>query len=157
MAIYQSDLTPEDSYVALIKGDIQPGDDVLVRIHRECFLGDFMGSELCDCGRKLKQAREIITNEGKGLVLYIRPSDSAAGFKQNNGYHCCAQASTKAGSSVSEALMINPHELNCAVSAKILADLGITSVRPIISESEINFSFQAYGVDVKEQVIMEVF
>uniref|UniRef100_UPI0006D0459C 3,4-dihydroxy-2-butanone-4-phosphate synthase n=1 Tax=Desulfosarcina cetonica TaxID=90730 RepID=UPI0006D0459C len=77
VAAYTSEFSPDDAYIALIKGAIQPEDEVLVRIHRECFLGDFMGSLLCDCGRKLQQARELITARGKGLLLYVRPRDAA--------------------------------------------------------------------------------
>lgn len=151
VAVYRSDLTPDDSYVALIKGDITSDDDVLVRIHRECFLGDFMDSQLCDCGRKLKRAREIITAEGKGVLLYIRPADGTAGFQNKDG-DCCTRNPSGTHLSVSQDLVMKRELLNCAVSAKILADLGISMVRSITSEPEIDLGFETYGLNVTELV-----
>ncbi len=62
---YESNLTPEASYIAMIKGEISQNDQVLVRIHKECFLGDFVNSSLCDCSRKLRDSKQIITEAGK--------------------------------------------------------------------------------------------
>ena len=60
------------NHIALVKGDIQPDDEVLVRVHSECLTGDVFGSLRCDCGEQLHHAMEIIDKEGKGVLLYMR-------------------------------------------------------------------------------------
>ena len=151
VAVYTSDFTPDDVYVALIKGEIKPDDEVLVRIHRECFLGDFMGSQLCDCSRKLNRAREIITAEGKGVLLYIRPRDGIASFQDNAG-SCCTQHLAEGRPSATQTLMLKRELLSCAISANILSDLGIRKVRSITSDPENDMTFEPYGLNLTERV-----
>ena len=148
---YTSSLTPNDVYVALIKGEIEPGDTVLVRIHRECFLGDLFGSQLCDCSQKLQRAREMITAEGKGVLLYIRRKDFSADTHQNSPF-CGASSQILERRDVSNALVFKREVLNCGVCAKILSDLGIRKVRSITSNPDNQTTFKTYGIELSEMV-----
>lgn len=151
VATYVSDLTPDEVYIALIKGDIQPEDEVLVRIHRECFLGDFMGSLLCDCGQKLNRSREMISEEGKGVLLYIRHKGHNIGF--DHGSETCGiiDQSLK-DEEATQTLMFRRELLNCGVCAKILLDIGIGKVRAITSNPDAVDSFETYGIELTGHV-----
>ena len=78
--VYTSDCSPDDIFIALVKGEIRPDDPVLVRVHRECFVSDLLGSVSCDCGRQLHRAMEMIANEGRGVLLYVRQEGRGIGF-----------------------------------------------------------------------------
>jgi len=151
VATYTSPLTPDDVYIALIKGEISPEDAVLVRIHRECFLGDLFGSQLCDCSQKLRRAREMITAEGKGVLLYIRRKDFSNETHQKLPF-CGAsdrllEKKGRAGESV-----FRREVLNCGVCAKILSDLGIQKVRSITSNPDNQTTFTTYGIELVDMV-----
>lgn len=155
VVVYTSDFTPEDAYIALIKGDLRPDDEVLVRIHRECFLGDFMDSQLCDCGKKLKRARELITARGKGVLLYIRPRDAAAAY-DGKGPHCCTRQNFKNRSCATPTLRQNRELIDGAIAANILADLGVRKICPITDAPDGCLEFESHGliltgnIDLKE-------
>lgn len=148
---YCSPLTPDDVYVALIKGDIETDKEILVRIHRECFLGDFMGSLLCDCSQKLKRARELITSEGRGVLLYVRRKDGSIDFK-NSPDGCGAKTHATGRQQATETLKFKREVLNCGVCAKILLDLGIRKVRSLTSNPDNNATFDIYGLELTERV-----
>ena len=148
---YVSPLTPDDVYVALIKGDIKPDDNVLVRIHRECFLGDLFGSRLCDCSQKLRRAREMISTEGKGVLLYIRRKDFSNDAHQKLAF-CGAPDPIVKKEDISQALVTRREFLNCGICAKILLDQGIRKVRSITSNPDNQITFKAYGLELSEMV-----
>lgn len=148
---YVSPLTPDDVYVALIKGDIQPDENVLVRIHRECFLGDLFGSQLCDCSHKLHRAREMISEEGKGVLLYIRRKDFSSDTHQELAF-CGASGKIVERGNISQELVTKREFLNCGICAKILLDQGIHNVRSITSNPDNQTTFKAYGLELSEMV-----
>ncbi len=69
-----------EHHVALVKGNIQPGDEVLVRVHSECLTGDAFGSLKCDCGEQLQAALDKIEKAGKGVLLYMRQEGRGIGL-----------------------------------------------------------------------------
>ena len=151
VASYASAVTPDLSYVALIKGDIDPNDDVLVRVHKECFLGDFMGSRLCDCSRKLRVSRELITRAGKGVLLYIRSRDAVIDFDHApNGCSIIPDSMDQAGRLRTQVL--REEAFSCAICAKILLDLGVRRIRPITSGSQTGANFETYGLKLAQWV-----
>lgn len=151
LVTYGSDLTPEISYIAMIKGDISQDDQVLVRIHKECFLGDFVNSSLCDCSRKLRHSKEIITNEGKGILLYLRRKDGLFDFEHHAGG--CTAAQDNPDESKNQKDVVKQQELfHCGICAKILLDIGIDQIRPIISRPSYEINFETYGLKLAESV-----
>ncbi len=148
---YESDLTPEASYIAMIKGEISQNDQVLVRIHKECFLGDFVNSSLCDCSRKLQHSKQIITEAGKGILLYIRRKDGLFDFEHHDGGCTADQAGPDATQNQNE--IVKRQELfHCGICAKILLDLGVKKVRPIIGRPDHGINFEAYDLRLAERV-----
>jgi 3,4-dihydroxy 2-butanone 4-phosphate synthase/GTP cyclohydrolase II len=69
------------SHIALVKGDIKPEDEVMVRVHSECLTGDVFGSMRCDCGEQLRNAMQMIDKEGKGVILYMRQEGRGIGIE----------------------------------------------------------------------------
>ena len=68
--VFENDVD-EMKHIALVKGDIQPEDEVLVRVHSECVTGDLFGSLRCDCGDQLHEAMAMVEKEGKGVIVYM--------------------------------------------------------------------------------------
>ena len=151
VASYASAVMPDTSYVALIKGEISPEDDVLVRIHKECFLGDFMGSQLCDCNRKLQASREIITAAGKGVLLYIHNRDAIVDFERHpDGCSTIPELTDKTRRTRTQ--MMREEQFSCAICAKILLDLGVRRIRPITGNPHNDAHFETYGLKLTEWV-----
>jgi len=69
-----------DTHIAFVKGEIRPGDPVLVRVHSECLTGDVFGSMRCDCGEQLRNALRRIEEEGTGILLYMRQEGRGIGL-----------------------------------------------------------------------------
>jgi 3,4-dihydroxy 2-butanone 4-phosphate synthase/GTP cyclohydrolase II len=151
VATYASEVTPALSYVVLIKGEITPDDDVLVRIHKECFLGDFMGSRLCDCHRKLEAAREMITTAGKGVLVYIRNRDGIVDFGHNPD-GCSAVPQQLDQEDLNQAQLLRRELFSHAICAKILLDLGVRNICPISGNPNHNADFETYGLKLANWV-----
>ncbi|MEJ2324566.1 MAG: 3,4-dihydroxy-2-butanone-4-phosphate synthase, partial [Nitrospirota bacterium] len=79
-AIAFSNDVDDNIHIALVKGDMEPGDKVLVRVHSECLTGDVFGSRRCDCGEQLHHAMAMIEREGKGVILYMRQEGRGIGL-----------------------------------------------------------------------------
>ncbi len=90
---YENELHDE-THLALVKGDITPGEPVLVRVHSECLTGDVLGSMRCDCGGQLAAAMCQISGEGKGVLLYMRQEGRGIGLTRSAPTPCRTRATT---------------------------------------------------------------
>jgi len=142
-------------HVALVKGEIKPGDDVLVRVHSECLTGEVFGSKRCDCGEQLHRAMEMIKKEGKGVILYIRQEGRGIGFLnklkayelQDKGLDT-VEANLKLG--------FRPDLRDYGIGAQILVDLGIRKMRLMTNNPRKIVGLEGYGLKVVERVSLEV-
>ncbi|MCA9779116.1 MAG: GTP cyclohydrolase II, partial [Candidatus Eremiobacteraeota bacterium] len=80
IALYQDPADVAKEHIALIFGDIENGENVLTRVHSECFTGDVLGSLRCDCGEQLEAAMNLVGDSGAGLVLYLRQEGRGIGL-----------------------------------------------------------------------------
>jgi len=152
--VYENDV--EDlQHIALVKGDINKEDSVLVRVHSECMTGDIFGSLRCDCGDQLHKAMQMMDKEGSGVILYIRQEGRGIGLVNK----LKAYVLQDKGFDTVEA----NHELgfradlrNYGIGAQVLVDLGIKKMRLITNNPKKVVGLEGYGLSVVEQVPIEI-
>lgn len=153
LSLYENTKDDKD-HLALVYGDVEGMDDVLVRVHSECFTGDVLGSLRCDCGEQLDTSMRRIAEHGQGVVIYLRQEGRGIGLQskleaynlQDEGYDT-VEANRMLGHGADER--------DYAIAAKILDDLGISSVRLLTNNPEKIESLDAYGIEITERVSLE--
>ena len=147
---YRSDVDTHE-HVALIFGDVQGGEGVLVRVHSRCLTGDVFHSMRCDCGWQLHSAMQMIAEEGRGVIVYLDQEGRGIGLLNK----LKAYELQDAGADTVEAneqLGFKPDLRNYGIGAQILLDLGIRSIRPITNNPRKIVGLEGYGLRVDDRV-----
>jgi len=151
---YQSKLTGED-HLALVKGDIVNGEVMLVRVHSECLTGDVFGSQRCDCGEQLDIAMRRISQEGKGVFLYMRQEGRGIGLVNKlKAYHLQDQGMDTV--EANHALGLPADMRDYGIGAEILADLGIHQIRLLTNNPKKITGLEGFGLEIVERIPIEV-
>jgi len=149
--VYESVLDGEQ-HVALVKGDIAGADDVLVRVHSECLTGDVFGSMRCDCGVQLDAAMKLISEEGQGVIVYLRGHE---GRGIGIGHKIRAYELQDEGADTveaNEALGLPVDSREYGIGAQILVDLGVTTMRLITNNPAKYGGLDGFGLDITDRV-----
>ena len=153
LCLYQNNHDDKE-HLALVLGDVQGKDEVLVRVHSECFTGDVLGSRRCDCGDQLHQAMRQIAQDGQGVLIYLRQEGRGIGLLDKlRAYNLQDE-----GYDTVEANLLLGHqadERDYTVAARILDDLQVGSVRLLTNNPVKINHLCALGVEVVERVPVE--
>ncbi len=148
LSLYDNDKDHKE-HMALVYGDVQ-GQDVLVRVHSECFTGDVLGSQRCDCGPQLHYAMDAIANEGRGIVLYLRQEGRGIGLAEKlRAYNLQDQGLDTVDANLELGHQADEREYDIAVA--ILQDLGVRSVRLLTNNPAKIEGLTELGMPVSER------
>lgn len=143
-------------HMALIKGEWNEEEPILVRVHSSCATGDILGSKRCDCGDQLHKAMEMIDKEGKGVLIYMQQEGRGIGLmnkiaayklQQEEGYDT-VDANTHLG--------FKPDERDYGCGAQMLRHLGVHKMRLMTNNPKKRVGLEAYGLEIVENVPIEV-
>jgi 3,4-dihydroxy 2-butanone 4-phosphate synthase/GTP cyclohydrolase II len=151
---YHNDVDQRE-HVALVHGDIDGAQDVLVRVHSRCLTGDVFHSRRCDCGVQLHRAMEKITEAGRGVIVYLDQEGRGIGllnklraYELQDDGHDTVQANERLG--------FKPDLRDFGIGAQILRDLGLSTLRIMTNNPRKLIGLEGYGLEIVERVPLEV-
>jgi 3,4-dihydroxy 2-butanone 4-phosphate synthase/GTP cyclohydrolase II len=154
LAVGFESVLDDTDHIALVKGDIGDGTDVLVRVHSECLTGDVFGSRRCDCGPQLDAALKVVADEGRGVVLYVRGHEGRGiglmhklqAYQLQDGGSDTVDANLELG--------LPADARDYGTGAQILVDLGIHTMRLLTNNPAKRVGLEGYGLEIVERVAL---
>lgn len=144
-----------EQHIALYKGEWEPDEPILVRVHSSCITGDIFGSCRCDCGPQLHRAMQMIEEEGKGVVVYMHQEGRGIGLiNKLHAYNLQESGLDTVDANLE--LGFKPDHRDYGVGAQILRDLGVTKMRLMSNNPTKRAGLIGYGLEIVENVPIEI-
>lgn len=144
-----------ENHLALVKGDWDESEPIMVRVHSSCVTGDIFGSCRCDCGNQLHAAMEMVEKEGKGVIVYMNQEGRGIGllnklkaYKLQEEGLDTVEANIKLG--------FQGDQRDYGVGAQILHDLGVSKIKLITNNPTKRVGLMGYGLEIVENIPIEV-
>jgi 3,4-dihydroxy 2-butanone 4-phosphate synthase/GTP cyclohydrolase II len=142
-------------HISLIKGEWEPDEPILVRVHSSCATGDIFGSLRCECGEQLHKAMEMIEKEGKGVIVYMQQEGRGIGLMNKiKAYKLQEQGLDTVDANIH--LGFDPDQREYGVGAQILHDLGVSKMKLITNNPVKRVGLESFGLKVVETIPIEV-
>jgi len=144
-----------NEHMALVKGEFDKDEPVMVRVHSSCFTGDILGSLRCDCGEQLHDAMEMVEKEGKGVILYMNQEGRGIGLVNKlKAYRLQEQGMDTVEANLHLGFPMDKRDYG--VGAQILRYLGIRKLRLISNNPRKRAGLSGYGLEIVETVPIEI-
>jgi 3,4-dihydroxy 2-butanone 4-phosphate synthase/GTP cyclohydrolase II len=155
LVAYESEVDGGESHIALIRGDIEKGDEpVLVRMHAHCILGDVFGALTCDCNATIRGAMRAIANEGRGALIYLHQTSKGFSVERIGDQPVLAFHRDKRLPSLPESERKTQREIG--IGAQILSDLNLRRIRLLTNHPRKVAALEGFGIEIVEQVPVEL-
>jgi 3,4-dihydroxy 2-butanone 4-phosphate synthase / GTP cyclohydrolase II len=146
----------EQLHVALVKGEIDPEEPILVRVHSECMTGDIFGSMRCDCGDQLHRAMGMMEKEGSGVIIYLRQEGRGIGLVNKLKAYELQQKQGLDTVEANHKLGFKDDIRDYGLGAQMLRNLGVRKMRLLTNNPKKMVGLDGYGLSIVEQIPIEI-
>jgi 3,4-dihydroxy 2-butanone 4-phosphate synthase / GTP cyclohydrolase II len=150
------DVLRKENHLAIVLGELDKEQPILLRAHSECLTGDIFGSLRCDCGAQLKAAQQMIANEGRGVILYIRHQEGRGIGLLDKLHAYNLQDEGLDTVEANEALGHPPDKRDYGIGSQILYDLGVRKIRLLTNNPKKIYGLEGFGLEVVERIPIKV-
>jgi len=153
--VYSNDVDKHE-HLALVKGDIDPEKEIMVRVHSECLTGDVFGSDRCDCGAQLQAAMRMVSEAGTGIILYMRQEGRGIGLINKLKAYALQDNEGLDTVDANIELGFKPDLRDYGIGAQILRDLGVRKMRLLTNNPKKIVGLEGYDMEVTSRQSIEV-